>query len=101
MTVEPTEVVPLGRTGLSVTRLGFGAASIGGLFETVDEADAVATVRYAWDLGIRCAPSRTDSKAGTRVIMTSTSLISIMANSASPRWPGQPCFSTSADSRCR
>ena len=36
MPFEPTEPSPLGRTGLRVTRLGLGGASIGGLFEAVD-----------------------------------------------------------------
>ena len=31
MPYEPTAMVPLGDTGLHVTRLGFGGASIGGL----------------------------------------------------------------------
>jgi D-threo-aldose 1-dehydrogenase len=53
MPFDPTERVPLGRTGLSVSRLGFGGASIGGLFEPVAEDAAIATVRHAWDLGIR------------------------------------------------
>jgi D-threo-aldose 1-dehydrogenase len=50
---EPTERRPLGRTGLSLTRLGLGAASIGGLFEAVSDDDAVALVERAWELGIR------------------------------------------------
>jgi D-threo-aldose 1-dehydrogenase len=50
---EPTERVDLGRTGLRVTRLGFGAASIGGLYTAVSDADAIATVERAWELGIR------------------------------------------------
>ena len=53
MPFEPTERVPLGRTGLSVTRLGFGGASIGGLFSPVGEDQARATLEAAWDLGIR------------------------------------------------
>jgi D-threo-aldose 1-dehydrogenase len=53
MPFEPTDRLPLGRTGLSVTRLGFGAASIGGLFQAVSENDALSTVAAAWDLGIR------------------------------------------------
>jgi D-threo-aldose 1-dehydrogenase len=53
MAVDPTERVPLGRTGLTVTRLGFGGASIGGLFADIDDDAAIATVRHAWDLGIR------------------------------------------------
>ena len=32
MAFDPVEQVPLGQTGLAVTRLGFGGASIGGLF---------------------------------------------------------------------
>ena len=53
MPFEPTEPVPLGRTGLRVTRLGFGGASIGGLFSPVSDGDAQATLEHAWDLGIR------------------------------------------------
>lgn len=53
MPYEPFEAVPLGGTGVSVTRLGFGAASIGGLFTPVADEDAVEVVRRAWDLGIR------------------------------------------------
>ena len=53
MTFDPFEAVPLGRTGLAVTRLGFGSATIGGLFREVPEADAVATVQHAERLGVR------------------------------------------------
>jgi D-threo-aldose 1-dehydrogenase len=53
MPFEATDRRSLGRTGLRLTRLGFGGASIGGLFEAVADADAVATVERAWDLGIR------------------------------------------------
>jgi D-threo-aldose 1-dehydrogenase len=53
LTDDPFARVPLGRTGLSVTRLGFGAASIGGLFTPVDDVAATTVVRHAWDLGIR------------------------------------------------
>ena len=53
MGYDPFERVPLGRSGLTITRLGLGGASIGGLFAPVDDADAIATVRRAWDLGIR------------------------------------------------
>lgn len=45
--------VPLGRSGLEVTRLGFGTASIGGLYSAIDADAAVATVERAWELGIR------------------------------------------------
>ncbi|HEV8281048.1 MAG TPA: aldo/keto reductase [Candidatus Limnocylindrales bacterium] len=53
MTIDHAERVPLGRTGLEVTRLAFGGASIGGLFKWVEDEDAVATVRHAWSLGVR------------------------------------------------
>jgi D-threo-aldose 1-dehydrogenase len=53
MTFDPEERRALGRTDVQVTRLGFGGASIGGLYRPVSDGDAVATVRRAWDLGIR------------------------------------------------
>jgi D-threo-aldose 1-dehydrogenase len=53
MPEEPFESVALGRTALRVTRLSFGAATIGGLHREVAEADAVATVRHAAAMGIR------------------------------------------------
>ncbi|MGW1343945.1 aldo/keto reductase [Kribbella sp. NPDC002412] len=45
--------VELGRTGMRVSRLGLGLASIGGMFAAVPEPDAVATIDRAWELGIR------------------------------------------------
>jgi D-threo-aldose 1-dehydrogenase len=53
MPFDPTERRRVGRTSVTVTRLGFGGAPIGGLFSAVSDPDAVATVRRAWDLGIR------------------------------------------------
>ncbi|HEY0543139.1 MAG TPA: aldo/keto reductase [Actinoallomurus sp.] len=38
---------------MTVTRIGFGAAAIGGLFAPVDEAGALAAMRAAWDGGVR------------------------------------------------
>ena len=43
---------PLGRTGLKVSVLGFGASSLGGVFRAVEERDGIETVRTALDLGI-------------------------------------------------
>ena len=43
----------LPRGGLSVTRLGLGCAQLGGLYQTMAEADAFALVDAAWDAGIR------------------------------------------------
>ncbi len=53
MPFEPTERLPLGRTGLSLTRLGLGGASIGGLFSAVTDAEAIRVVDHGWDIGIR------------------------------------------------
>ncbi|WP_151479613.1 aldo/keto reductase [Streptomyces albicerus] len=47
------DLAPLGRTGLPVSRLGLGLASLGGLFEPVPEEQAAATLDTAWELGIR------------------------------------------------
>ncbi|MFC8668845.1 aldo/keto reductase [Streptomyces sp. NPDC057199] len=47
------DLVPLGRTGLQVSRLGLGLASLGGLFEPVPEEQATATIDAAWELGVR------------------------------------------------
>ena len=53
MAIDHAERATIGRTGLEVTRLAFGGASIGGLFRYVESDAAIATVRAAWDLGIR------------------------------------------------
>jgi D-threo-aldose 1-dehydrogenase len=51
--VKATDRVTLGRTGLSITRLSLGGASIGGLYRPVADEDAVALVEHAWSIGIR------------------------------------------------
>lgn len=43
---------PLGRTGMYVSSLSFGASSLGGVFREVDEAEGIAAVHTAMDLGI-------------------------------------------------
>ncbi|MGW3245687.1 aldo/keto reductase [Streptomyces sp. NPDC001070] len=43
----------LGRSGVAVTEVGFGAAAIGNLFTPVDDDAALAAVDAAWDAGIR------------------------------------------------
>ena len=45
--------VTLGRAGLQVSRLGFGGAPLGGLFQAVDDAAAHRALAAAWDLGVR------------------------------------------------
>jgi len=42
----------LGKTGLNVSRLSFGASSLGGVFHPVDESEAIAAVHAALDCGI-------------------------------------------------
>lgn len=44
---------PLGRTALSVSELGFGAAPIGNLYTAVHDDIARAAVDQSWDAGIR------------------------------------------------
>lgn len=53
MTVDPYQRVRFGRTGLEVTRLGFGTAPLGGMYEPVPEAQGGEVLQHAWDLGIR------------------------------------------------
>jgi D-threo-aldose 1-dehydrogenase len=51
--MNPTASVKLGRTDVTVTRLGLGCAPIGGLYEPVSEAAARAVVDRAWEHGLR------------------------------------------------
>jgi D-threo-aldose 1-dehydrogenase len=51
--MNPAETKALGRTGVRLTQLGFGGASIGELFVRVPEQDALACLHAAWDAGIR------------------------------------------------
>src|SRR5262249_62143299 len=51
--MDPTERVPLGGTGLSVTRLGLGTAPLGGLFREVPEDQAVGVGQRARAAGLR------------------------------------------------
>ncbi|GAB3726588.1 aldo/keto reductase [Amycolatopsis oliviviridis] len=43
----------LGRTGVEVTRLGFGGGPLGGLFAPLDDETAAGALAAAWDGGIR------------------------------------------------
>ncbi|GAB3217409.1 aldo/keto reductase [Algoriphagus aestuariicola] len=42
----------LGKTGLEVSILGFGASPMGNVFDPVDESEAISTVHYALDHGV-------------------------------------------------
>jgi D-threo-aldose 1-dehydrogenase len=50
---EPTARVPLGRSGLRVTRLGLGCAPLGNMLHALSDAQAQATVDAAWATGLR------------------------------------------------
>ena len=50
---DPTARIPLGKTGLELSRMGFGAAAIAGLYTPVPEAVAVSTLEAAWQVGLR------------------------------------------------
>ncbi len=58
----------LGRTGLQVSALSFGASSLGGVFRDIDEAEGVRTVHVALDEGINfidVAPYYGETRAET------------------------------------
>ena len=42
----------LGKTGLKVSRLSFGASALGGVFRNIDEKDGIAAVHEAMEEGI-------------------------------------------------
>lgn len=51
--MDPLATRTLGRTGVALPQMGFGAAPLGDLFSLVPEAEAQATLAAAWDAGIR------------------------------------------------
>jgi len=51
--MDPTGRVALGRTEVTLTRLGLGLAPVGGLYRAVGDAPAVAAVDRAWQHGLR------------------------------------------------
>lgn len=53
MPFDPYEPLPIGSTGVSVTRLGFGTAPIGGLYAAVSDEQGMAVSEHAWDIGVR------------------------------------------------
>ncbi len=51
--IDPVEQVPFGRTGLNISRLGLGTASITGMFgHEITDADAVQMIHFALDAGV-------------------------------------------------
>jgi D-threo-aldose 1-dehydrogenase len=51
--MEATARLGLGATGVTVSRFGLGCAPLGGLYESVSDEQARATVDRAWELGVR------------------------------------------------
>jgi D-threo-aldose 1-dehydrogenase len=51
--MNPTEQVRIGKTPLTLTRLGLGTAPLGGLFLATEEGAAIETVERAYALGLR------------------------------------------------
>jgi D-threo-aldose 1-dehydrogenase len=51
--LDPFATAAVGKTELRITRLGLGGAPLGGLFESVTEEDARATVSTAYRAGVR------------------------------------------------
>jgi aryl-alcohol dehydrogenase-like predicted oxidoreductase len=56
MTTE-LPLVPLGRTGMDITRVGFGAWAVGGgdwafAWGAQDDADSISAIRHAVESGI-------------------------------------------------
>jgi D-threo-aldose 1-dehydrogenase len=45
--------LPVGRSGVNVTTLGFGAAAIGNLYRAIDDETARQAVAAGWEAGIR------------------------------------------------
>ncbi|MEU4419870.1 aldo/keto reductase [Actinoplanes sp. NPDC024001] len=51
--MDPFARVPLGQTGVTVTRLGMGLAPIGGLYSPVGDQTAIGAIDEAWRHGVR------------------------------------------------
>jgi D-threo-aldose 1-dehydrogenase len=51
--MDPFGSVPLGGSGVEVTRVGLGTGPLGGLFTPVSDAQASAALAAAWEAGIR------------------------------------------------
>jgi D-threo-aldose 1-dehydrogenase len=53
MPFDPYETRPVGASKVEIARLGLGTAPLGGWPEAVDRRTGLATIRRAWDRGIR------------------------------------------------
>ncbi len=50
--LKPIPTRPLGRTGITVTALGFGSAPLGDIYDVLDDSTALATAKTATQAGI-------------------------------------------------
>ena len=61
---------PLGRTGLNLSSLSFGASSLGQEFRQVDLQEAIRSVRVALDLGMNVIHgSDSTARAGAEIAL--------------------------------
>lgn len=51
--IDPTELIPIGDTGLAVSRLGYGTTALGNIMRTTPADTAMAAVDAAWTAGLR------------------------------------------------
>jgi D-threo-aldose 1-dehydrogenase len=51
--MDPFSLKRLGMTDVKLPRLGFGGAGLGHVFTTITDDEAAATLRAAWDAGVR------------------------------------------------
>lgn len=51
--MKPTDTRKLGKSGVEVTQLGFGGAPLGNMYQAFSDEEAIATVRAAYDAGLR------------------------------------------------
>ena len=79
--MNPIEKVGIGRTDLRVTRLGFGAVPLGGLYKDVSEDEAGATVRRPLELGINYFDTAPISGRGKSEIRLGRELAGVIRDS--------------------
>ncbi|MFT3723346.1 MAG: aldo/keto reductase [Hyphomonadaceae bacterium] len=53
MSFDPFEKRGVGNTTVEISRLGLGTAPLGGWPEPISSKDGIATIRHAWDRGVR------------------------------------------------
>src|SRR5260370_34199480 len=103
--MNPGERVRIGRTSLTVTKLGLGTAPLGGMYRAVEDSAAHAVAIEAWSAGLRLfdtAPlygfGLAESRLGAilrdrprRELTLSTKVGRLLQEGASPE-PGQSWY---------